>query len=109
MSPHAAGQFGSVRSVAPGGQHPSSGPAPTGIETQRALHVPPSNTESTVHIIASSQAVGQAPAVPAAIAVSQVSVPLTNASPQTVGQSSSFARVAPLGQQPSPFAGALMS
>src|SRR5260221_472659 len=69
---------------------------------QAAVEVPPTTRESAVQAWPSSQAVGQAPGWPAAIAVSHDSPASTTPLPQPGGQSGSELMSAPGGQQPSP-------
>jgi hypothetical protein len=61
---------------------------------QAAVQVPALFSVSIVHVFPSSQLVGQLP--------SQVSLPETHPSPQTVEQSVSLQWVQPAGQHPSP-------
>jgi hypothetical protein len=63
--------------------------------------VPAESSRSVVQGLPSSQVVGQAPGLPAAIAMSQVSSLATFPSPQLAEQSGSLAAVQPAGQQPS--------
>jgi hypothetical protein len=99
------GQSPSLAEVAPAGQHPSSTPSRAGAMTQCTEHgsVAASWTRSsTVHALASSHEVGHAPALPAAMAVSQRSPWSSTPSPQRGAQSLSSSWVARTGQQPSP-------
>jgi hypothetical protein len=105
-SPHAAGQSASVPIVAPDGQHPSPPTAAViGVARHTASQLPPATSSSVVHAIPSSQAVGQEPTLPAAIAVSQSSAPVRRPSPQVPAQSLSLEASAPLGQHRSSSAG----
>ena len=103
--PQTAVQSESVAMVAPGGQQPSP---PTGavmaVVVHVALQVPPPISMSVVQTLPSSHAVGQAPLIPAAIAVSHASPVETTPSPQAAEQSGSVASVAPGGQHMSPAA-----
>jgi hypothetical protein len=101
-SPHTAAQSASTVRSPPGGQQPSPATkAVTGRWTQLAAQVPPESSRSVVQGLPSSQAVGQAPGLPAGIATSQLSSIWTLPSPQVAEQSGSVAAVHPAGQQPS--------
>jgi hypothetical protein len=105
-SPHVAVQSLSVAMVAPAGQQPSPFIGIViGVNAHVAVHVPPFMSESDVHAIMSLHAVGHAPGMPAAIAVSQVSPASTIPLLHITAQSMSVALVAAGGQQPSPSAG----
>lgn len=67
-----------------------------------AWQVPAETSESAVHELLSSQAVGHAPAMPVAIAESQVSPGSMTPLPHDAEQSVSVRLFAPAGQQPSP-------
>lgn len=100
--PQTAAQSASTASVPPGGQQPS--PATNAVTArcwQFAAHVPAETSRSVVQGSPSSQLVGQAPGVPAGIAVSQASPGWTAPSPQVGEQSGSSSAVHPAGQQPS--------
>ena len=109
-SPHDAGQSLSVPMFAPAGQHPSpfAGVVIAGNE-QVAAHDPAPVSTSLVHAMPSLQVVGQRPGMPAGIVVSHASPASTTPFPQVAVQSESVVMVAPAGQQPSPFAGAVIA
>src|SRR5262245_38669037 len=109
-SPQPSEQSLSEAWLAPAGQQPS--PAAgwvISVCAHAAVQLPPFCSVSAVQATPSSQAVGQAPVWPAAIAVSQVSPVSTTPLPQPAGQSGSELMSAPGGQQLSPAAGAVIA
>jgi hypothetical protein len=100
--PQIGAQSGSVVKLAPGGQQPS--PARAAVTpgcAQVAEQVPADSSRSSVQGSPSAQPDGQAPTIPAGIAMSQASPGCTTPSPQLAEQSGSLAAVHPDGQQPS--------
>src|SRR5689334_15279247 len=106
LLPQEAEQSGSSSAVQPAGQQPSfwaARQAVTGLTTQRAEQssLRPSRRRAMQPPGSSGQAVGQAPSLPAAMALSQASPASTTELPQRAGQSESTLRLPPAGQQPS--------
>jgi hypothetical protein len=94
-------QSESLPLVQPVGQQPSPPVQATGVTVHARVHSVPVNT-SFVHAFPSLHVVGQAPGIPAAIDVSQVSPVSTRPFPHTAGQLPSLRLLHPIGQQPSP-------
>jgi hypothetical protein len=95
---------------APTGQQPSLfAGVVIGVFVHAAVHVPAFASESVVHASPSSQLVGHAPGLPAAIAVSQVSPASTTPLSHFGRQSLSSFAFAPDGQQPSLSIGAVIA
>src|SRR5262245_31003372 len=109
-SPHCGLQSPSLPALQPFGQQPSPERQPVTGWWMQVREQPSGDPEakSSVQALASSQERGQAPGKPAVIARSQLSLLPTTPSPQMPAQSESVAIVQPAGQQPSPFAQAVI-